>query len=214
MPADPTKPEPWERQPGESAPAFSAFAAYRDMTDRSLRAVGQKLGKCRALMERWSAAWDWVDRVSAWDGHRDALRRDETTRQDALRRDRWNERRDELLEREHEIGEQLLRQAALISRFPIARTVVTADGTTIEPIAAADVRRAGVIAHEGSALCRGAIEAATQTRIEPPPVGVTTTIATGDPAPLFIEVRPQVTRTEPEAPTKPAPAPAPIGLAR
>ena len=58
--------QPWDRLEGESAAAFSAFCEYRDMgAERSLVKVGQQLGKSRALMERWSAAWNWVGRV--WD---------------------------------------------------------------------------------------------------------------------------------------------------
>lgn len=60
--------KPWERQNGESEKAFEAFSIYRDMnTNRSIRAVGETLGKSSALMERWSSRWDWVERVRAYD---------------------------------------------------------------------------------------------------------------------------------------------------
>ncbi len=60
--------ELWERQAGESAQAFQAFAAYRDMgVERSLAKVAQKLGKSKALMERWSSHWHWGVRADAWD---------------------------------------------------------------------------------------------------------------------------------------------------
>ena len=62
--------QPWERQKGESAQAFAAFLVYLQMgVDRSLSAVGQRLGKSRALMERWSSANSWVERCRAWDNH-------------------------------------------------------------------------------------------------------------------------------------------------
>ena len=64
--------ELWERQEGESAPAFQAFAAYRDMgAERSLAKVAQKLGKSKALMERWSSRWQWGIRADAWDDEMD-----------------------------------------------------------------------------------------------------------------------------------------------
>jgi len=70
MPRKTSKAEVWERQQGESARAFEAFSLYLEMgADRSVRAVGQKLGKSRALVERWSSAHQWVDRCRAWDNH-------------------------------------------------------------------------------------------------------------------------------------------------
>ncbi len=65
-------PELWERQDGESAQAFQAFAEYRDMgPDRSMAKVGQKLGKSTQLMERWSSQWHWTVRADAWDDELD-----------------------------------------------------------------------------------------------------------------------------------------------
>lgn len=72
------QPEPWERQEGESAQAFQGFAAYRDMgAERSLAKVAQKLGKSKALMERWSVRWQWVMRADLWDDEMDRLSRRE-----------------------------------------------------------------------------------------------------------------------------------------
>lgn len=60
--------KPWERQGGESVKAFEAFTVYLEMGDeRSLRAVGQRLGKSRALIERWSRTYQWVERVASYD---------------------------------------------------------------------------------------------------------------------------------------------------
>ncbi len=62
------KTEPWERQEGESTKAFEAFTIYLNMgADRSLRAVAEKLGKFRTLIERWSSSNAWVERVDAYD---------------------------------------------------------------------------------------------------------------------------------------------------
>lgn len=62
--------QPWERQKGEGSQAFEAFSLYLDMgANRSIRAVGQELGKSRALIERWSSAYDWVERCRAWDNY-------------------------------------------------------------------------------------------------------------------------------------------------
>lgn len=60
--------KPWEQQQGESAKAFEAFKVYLDMgSDRSIRAVGEKLSKSSTLMARWSSTHGWVERVAAYD---------------------------------------------------------------------------------------------------------------------------------------------------
>jgi hypothetical protein len=52
----------------ESAPAFAAFRAYCTMNSgRSLRLVARALGKSAQLLARWSVAWNWQERVRAYD---------------------------------------------------------------------------------------------------------------------------------------------------
>jgi hypothetical protein len=59
-------PLPFEQQAKESAKAFAAFREYLDLgPQRSLAAVGKKLGKSQGLMERWSSKFDWPARVQA-----------------------------------------------------------------------------------------------------------------------------------------------------
>ncbi|KAA9379662.1 hypothetical protein F5972_08395 [Microbispora cellulosiformans] len=64
-------PKPWERRNDESAPAFEAFAAYRDMpaTERSYRDVARQLGKSATLIARWGSTHKWPERVAAYDRH-------------------------------------------------------------------------------------------------------------------------------------------------
>lgn len=72
-------PEPefaWDRQPGESEVAHTAFLLYRDQPpgERSYREVAQACGKNPSLMQRWSATHEWTRRVAAWDRHVDRQR--------------------------------------------------------------------------------------------------------------------------------------------
>lgn len=65
---------PWDRQTGESAPAWEAFVTYRDMGPaRSLTKVAQELSKSDALMKRWSAEHAWVIRAAGWDAEKDRV---------------------------------------------------------------------------------------------------------------------------------------------
>ena len=69
---------PWERQPRESARAYGAFCAYRDLGPcRSLKAAAEAFYKRTSAavsrqLKTWSAAFHWVERTAAWDRHLDA----------------------------------------------------------------------------------------------------------------------------------------------
>lgn len=77
-PKTPAAPEPWERQPEETAKAFQAFCAYRDMgPERSLNKLVQKLHKNRTTLGEWSGRYDWVSRCAAWDAEQDRIARQE-----------------------------------------------------------------------------------------------------------------------------------------
>jgi hypothetical protein len=72
---------PWEQQPGESARAFAAFSTYRDLGPRrSLRAAaatfyGRTSASSERQLDKWSRAFHWIERASAWDRHLDAQAR-------------------------------------------------------------------------------------------------------------------------------------------
>lgn len=55
----------WDRQAGESYPAFEAFQKF--LTDRSYPQVAEALSKSKALIKRWAKAHDWRARADAWD---------------------------------------------------------------------------------------------------------------------------------------------------
>lgn len=73
-------PEPenaWDRQPGESLPAYRAFREYLFLGgERSTRGVAQALSKSDSLVRRWSSANRWVARVDAFEAEA-ASRQDE-----------------------------------------------------------------------------------------------------------------------------------------
>jgi hypothetical protein len=64
--------QPWDRQPGESNPAWEAFRIYRDMgATRSITKVAEQVHKNRQLMGRWSRTHTWPLRTIAFDKFND-----------------------------------------------------------------------------------------------------------------------------------------------
>ena len=74
---------PWERRKGESAIAYLAFLAYRDLgPTRNLTeaqkahtaGMGKQKGTKSHNVGEWSAKHEWVERCRAWDNHLQAQR--------------------------------------------------------------------------------------------------------------------------------------------
>lgn len=62
------EPQPWERQPGETEPAWEAFVAFRDLgPGRTVSAVARELSKSRQLINGWCQRWRWRERAAEWD---------------------------------------------------------------------------------------------------------------------------------------------------
>jgi hypothetical protein len=60
----------FEQQPRESNKAFAAFKTYLELgSQRSLAGAGDKLGKSKRMMEKWSRRFDWPARVQAHGAH-------------------------------------------------------------------------------------------------------------------------------------------------
>jgi hypothetical protein len=58
----------WEQRNDETTRAYEGFSIYRSLgPQRSAAKVGRKLGKSRALIERWSARHEWVNRARVYD---------------------------------------------------------------------------------------------------------------------------------------------------
>ena len=66
----------FEQQARESAKAFAAFSVYLHQgPERSLAAVAQRITKSSRLVKRWSARFDWPERVAAHAAHFAAIER-------------------------------------------------------------------------------------------------------------------------------------------
>jgi hypothetical protein len=98
-------PLPFEQQDRESNKAFAAFKTYLELgPERSLATAGDKLGKSKRMMEKWSRKFDWPARVQAHTAHLATIERktaeslavqngvDWAKRQEQHREDEWQAR--------------------------------------------------------------------------------------------------------------------------
>lgn len=109
----------FEQQPKESAKAFAAFSLYLNLgPERSLAAVGRKLGKSGALLERWSSRFDWSGRVQAHAAHFAAVEREATEVLTRTKAAQWLTRREEHRDEEWALrGELIVAGRAVLARF-------------------------------------------------------------------------------------------------
>lgn len=114
----------WEREPGEGDKAFECFKIYRDMPGRSLQKVAERVYGERwesnlRTLKRWSARFDWRDRVAAHEARDAMIARDAVERH--LREGAEDRARREaaILEESLELREQALAQAKLMLRSPL-----------------------------------------------------------------------------------------------
>lgn len=103
-------PHLFEQQARESSKAFAAFSLYLSLgPQRSLAAVGQKLGKSKAVIERWSSKFEWPARVQAYDAHLAIVEREAAealTRANAAEREK---RKQQVLDEEWELHSEAIR---------------------------------------------------------------------------------------------------------
>lgn len=63
--------KPWNKQQGESEPAYAAFLAYLRMNKdggfRNVSELSRNLSKSRQLLETWKNKWNWQERCDEWD---------------------------------------------------------------------------------------------------------------------------------------------------
>lgn len=185
--------KPWERREDESAPAFAAFVAFRDMepAKRSLvDAYRIAKGKPEARQgpgtwNTWRHKFTWDARSAAWDDHLVAEELEAIAAQ--RRRDAalWERRREKLRQDTHEISQALLRKAEDMLKYPLAQktTTTSEDGKTIttivEPVRwnLRDVARFLDTANEVGRLAADLPTAKTATELSGPnggPIPVTT----------------------------------------
>jgi hypothetical protein len=105
-------PHPFEQQPRESTKAFAAFSLYLNLgPQRSLEAVGRKLGKSKVTMEKWSTKFGWVSRVQAFAAHMAVVEREAAEAIARASAAEWGKRQQEVRHTEWEMHEECIRAA-------------------------------------------------------------------------------------------------------
>ena len=100
---------PFEQLPKESTKAFAAFSVYLNLgPERSLRVVGEKLGKSEGLIERWSSKFDWSSRVQAQEAHLAAVEREATEVMTRTKAAQWLTKREDHRDEEWELRSELI----------------------------------------------------------------------------------------------------------
>jgi hypothetical protein len=109
----------FEQRPGESDKAFAAFSLYLSMgPERSLAAVGRKLGKSEGLIERWSSKFDWPARVQAHGAHLAVIEREATEALTRGKAAQWLKRQEEHRDEEWALrGELVAAGRKVLKRF-------------------------------------------------------------------------------------------------
>src|SRR5688572_23378007 len=125
----------FEQFPKESAKAYAAFSVYLGMgEERSLAAVGQKLGKSVGLMERWSRKFGWADRVQAHAAHLVTVERQAKEVMARGKAAEWLKRSEQVREREWQMHEQCILAAERALKAFMAREKVYANLADISRI--------------------------------------------------------------------------------
>ncbi len=102
----------FEQQPKETDKAFAAFSAYLSLgPQRTLVAAGKKVGKSRALMERWSRKYDWIGRGKAYTAHMALVQREAGEALARMKGMDWVKRQVEHREEEWKVRCELLEAA-------------------------------------------------------------------------------------------------------
>ena len=127
----------WNRMPGESAKAHEGALAYFKMgANRSLAAVARQLGKHVSQMERWSRAWAWVARATAFDEN--LAREDQIVfEKEKIAHDaKWRRRAEEESEQKYQTAQKIRTKAERVLDLPLTKVTHNKESgqTNIHPL--------------------------------------------------------------------------------
>ena len=126
----------WERQPGETRQAYSAFSTYRDLgpnrsQDKAYHAHAgpQGDGKKRAppFWAKWATKWQWFERTEAYDAHLDAIARAAAEAKEIEAAQKLVDLRAKIKRDELNNAQALIDKAGEMLKFPLQRQITRRD---------------------------------------------------------------------------------------
>ena len=122
----PAPPAPWDRQPGESAPAHEALLIYLAAgAKRSAQSTADVIGKSASLVRGWSAEHAWVERAAAFDSHNAGVEQAARDKVRATTAALWEQRRIDDCESVYKLGMLLRERSRCMLEYPLADREVT-----------------------------------------------------------------------------------------
>ncbi len=125
----------WERQPGETPPAFKAFVEFRDLgRGRTLEATRHKLAKGSGYnrhLQDWSQRWRWAERSNDWDQHLRKQRDGSAVGEEEM----WGRLRRRSIRKSWRLAGSLRDRVKELLAFPLTqKEEVSKDGKTVTTI--------------------------------------------------------------------------------
>lgn len=159
---------PWDRLDGETAKAWAAFCAYRDLgPKRSIvqayrRATGNEgAAQAPGRWNGWSSQFGWIERATLYDAHLVGIAQQSIEQTVADEAAKWARRQMEQRESDWQVAQQLREKARQMLAFPLTREVEK-DGVTVTEPARWNLGTVVRMVHAASHLGRLACEMATE----------------------------------------------------
>ena len=119
------------------------------------RRIAQLLGKSKALIERWSAAHSWVDRVAALEARDEMLRREAVEEHLQANAEEHAAREARIQEKLLELREQAADQALAMARWPLSEQRITKEND--EGVLSPGCKYRGQPRRHGTSWCHSTI---------------------------------------------------------
>jgi hypothetical protein len=184
-----------KRLKNESPQAYEAFRCYLDLgPERSIRAVVRKLGKSRALLDRWSQKNKWQARLVVHHSEQADIAKEATATAELEFARKQAARKEQVQATAWDIAQQLIAKAREMLDFPLSEREVTQEDDNGNPVAITikpvgwRLRDAATLAEVADALSRISLGMPSKVTGLTGPDGGQLPAASGDPELIHLSV--------------------------